>query len=139
MIFPDCTWVQEGGCMYSGSSVKVGPIPAKSQVGFWIKSDGYTNSNGYVYYSVHNTSTPVKSPDGLRHTAWVGVENNITLIGFEDLYNLGDKDYNDGKREKTKRFVITIQNYTLICVAISSFDISQKIFRPQLLTRAFLE
>jgi hypothetical protein len=94
MIFPDCTWDYQGGCMYTGSSVQVGPIPAKSQVGFWIKSDGYVDSNGQVYYSVHNTSTPVKSPDGYRHTAWVGT-NGVILIGFEDLYNLGDKDYND--------------------------------------------
>jgi hypothetical protein len=94
MIFPDCTWTGEGGCMYTGSSVQVGPIPAGSQVGFWIKSDGFSNSNGAIYYSVHNTSGPVKNPDGYRHAAWVGT-SNVTLIGFEDLNNLGDKDYND--------------------------------------------
>jgi hypothetical protein len=102
MIFPDCTWTGEGGCMYTGSSVQVGPIPAGSQVGFWIKSDGFSNSNGAIYYSVHNTSGPVKNPDGYRHAAWVGT-SNVTLIGFEDLNNLGDKDYNDGKYRQTQR------------------------------------
>jgi hypothetical protein len=96
MIFPDCTWVKEGGCMYTGSSVQVGPIAAGSQVGFFIKSNGYSDSNGAIYYSVHNTSTPVKNADGYRHTAWVGT-SGVILIGFEDLKNLGDKDFNDGK------------------------------------------
>ncbi len=82
--------------MYTGSSVQVGPIAAGSSVGFWIKSDGYSNSNGAIYYSVHNTSTPVYNGDGYRHTAWVGT-NGVILIGFEDLKNLGDKDYNDCK------------------------------------------
>lgn len=94
MIFPDCTWEKEGGCMFTGSSVQVGPFAAGSQLGFWIKSDGYSNSKGAVYYSIHNTSTPIKNPDGYRHAAWVST-NNVTLIGFEDLNNLGDKDFND--------------------------------------------
>jgi hypothetical protein len=94
MIFPDCTWKNEGGCMYTGSSVQVGPLAAGSQLGFWIKSDGYSNSKGATYYSIHNTTGPIKNPDGYRHAAWVST-NNVTLIGFEDLNNLGDKDFND--------------------------------------------
>ncbi len=82
--------------MYTGSSVQIGPIPSGSNVGFWIRADGYGNPNNPVYYSIHNTSSPVKNPDGYRHAAWVKT-NNVTLIGFEDLNNLGDKDYNDGK------------------------------------------
>jgi MYXO-CTERM domain-containing protein len=47
--------------------------------------------NGYKYYSLDQYNL-----DGLRHIAIINDPDNQRLvIGFEDLYNLGDQDYND--------------------------------------------
>lgn len=110
--------------MNTGSSVQIGPIPSGSIVGFWIRADGFGNPNNPVYYSIHNTSSLVKNPDGYRHAAWVKT-NNVTLIGFEDLNNLGDHDYNDGKwdyndfKTKSRRFYREIVNFW---ISISFFS-----------------
>ncbi len=98
-IFQDVTWSSEGGCMDTGVTVNVSrKFAAGDIVGFWILSDGYPNPDGKnTYFSMNGTT--LYNPDGYRHTVWAKLKdfNDIVLIGFEDLWNLGDADYNDGK------------------------------------------
>jgi len=102
-IFQDATWLgtdDPPGCMETGTTVNVSrQFKAGDVVGFWIIADGYPNpDNKYTWKSIHNT-TNVNNADNKRHTVWAQLAdfNNIVLIGFEDLYDLGDQDYNDGK------------------------------------------
>lgn len=57
-------------------------------MGFFVNSDGYEVNPYYTFWS-YNTSKIV-NPDGYKHTAWARV-NGVVMMGFEDLYGLGDK------------------------------------------------
>lgn len=93
-IFPDVTWNNQGGCLTTGSSIAISRnFTAGESIAFWVRADGYNNPNGNIWYSVHGMNGLFNS-DGYRHTAWVRTGDKV-LIGFEDLNNLGDGDYND--------------------------------------------
>lgn len=93
VIFPDVTWISEGGCLIAGRTVQVGPFNAGTWIGFYIIANGFKKPNNYKYYSVMNNVT--RNPDGKRHMSIVTIDG-VVVIGFEDLYDLGDRDYNDG-------------------------------------------
>jgi hypothetical protein len=57
-------------------------------LGFFVNADGYEINNYYTWWS-YNTSKIVNS-DGYKHTSWARV-NGVVMMGFEDLYGLGDK------------------------------------------------
>ena len=98
MIFEDvsclstrnkCSLGNSDGVLDIGDFVDLGRFQAGTQLNFLIKADGYKNPNGSIY-----GSDSLLNPDKLQHLmAWqVG---DYLLMGFEDLYNGGDKDYND--------------------------------------------
>ncbi len=89
-IFPDVT----DTCLPQGTTVTVGTFAPNTVIGFWVQADGFNNNQGSYWYSINNTQ--VYNSDRYRHTAWVKT-GGVILIGFEDLDNLGDADYNDGK------------------------------------------
>ncbi|SNW62956.1 Domain of unknown function (DUF4114) [Orpheovirus IHUMI-LCC2] len=97
-VFSDVTWISEGGCLYTGISVKYGPFQAGIKMGFWVKANGYNNPNtNDIWYSVRNSF--INNNDGKDHIARVRVptngESSVIILGFEDLNGLGDTDYND--------------------------------------------
>jgi Domain of unknown function (DUF4114) len=93
-VFPDVTWSNQGGCLTTGSSIAISRnFTAGESIAFWVRADGYNNPNGNIWYSVHGMNG-LSNSDGYRHTAWVRTGDKV-LIGFEDLNNLGDGDYND--------------------------------------------
>jgi len=80
-----------GGSLLSGDSVVLGIFDEGTNIGFWVRADGYNNPNGYVYYSLEGLN-----PDQERHFAlWSNDAGERKVFGVEDLYNLGDQDYND--------------------------------------------
>ena len=80
-----------GGVLNPGDTVVLGIFDEGTNLGFWIQADGYNNSNGYVYYTLEGLN-----PDQKRHYAlWSDNANQRKVYGVEDLYNLGDHDYND--------------------------------------------
>lgn len=98
MIFNDisCTFgCQRGedknGVLDIGDFVDIGSIKAGTQLNFLLKADGANANpaNGDIYGG--NVSL---NPDAIQHLmAWqVG---DYLMLGFEDLRNGGDKDYND--------------------------------------------
>eukprot|EP00027_Filamoeba_sp_ATCC50430_P011173 CAMPEP_0168563122 /NCGR_PEP_ID=MMETSP0413-20121227/12507_1 /TAXON_ID=136452 /ORGANISM="Filamoeba nolandi, Strain NC-AS-23-1" /LENGTH=251 /DNA_ID=CAMNT_0008594633 /DNA_START=129 /DNA_END=881 /DNA_ORIENTATION=- len=97
IIFPD---VESPNCMNSGTNattVSFGPFVKDTKIAFYILGDGFNNpSTSNIYRSIHNPSWNFTNPDGYPHMAIVtDTTYNQTVIGFEDLNGLGDKDYND--------------------------------------------
>lgn len=90
-LFENASKVGGGGPYVAGDSLVIGEFQEGEHVGFWLQANGYNNPNGFTYYTLDEYN-----PDGLRHMAIMSDEENERLIvGIEDLYNLGDKDYND--------------------------------------------
>jgi hypothetical protein len=90
-IFSNASEVGGGGNLKPGATVSLGDFGPGVNIGFWLKADGYNNPNGQTYYTLDKYN-----PDGLRHMAIINdVGSQRLVIGIEDMYNLGDKDYND--------------------------------------------
>lgn len=54
----------------------------------YVTSGGLRNSDGY---DSSNPSLPT------RHFAWVNLEGfNSIIMGIEDIYGMGDRDFNEG-------------------------------------------
>jgi hypothetical protein len=89
-IFSNASETGGGGTLNVGDTVDLGTFAEGTNIGFWLTADGY-NGGSNTYYSIDSMN-----PDGLRHIAILeDPETQQLIIGFEDLYNLGDQDYND--------------------------------------------
>ncbi len=93
-----------GGSLLSGDSVVLGMFDEGTNIGFWLRANGYTDPNGLVYYSLEDLN-----PDQERHFAlWTDNSNERKVYGVEDMINLGDGDYND------MLFTVTANPYSAI-------------------------
>lgn len=73
-----------------GDFVDIGTVDAGTQLDFFLISNGA--NGGTDIYSPRASS----NPDMLQHVVSYAVPGSpYLLIGFEDMYNLGDQDYND--------------------------------------------
>jgi len=79
-----------GGTLNPGDTITIGSFAPGERVGFFVIANGFTHPNGHRWYSL-----PEHNRDGKDHDSAVVLENIGTLIGFEDLWNLADRDYND--------------------------------------------
>ncbi len=76
--------------LVSGDFVDLGIFDAGSMVDFFLIANG-ANGGTHTY-----TADATTNPDLLQHVVAFAIEDSpYLLIGFEDLYNGGDKDYND--------------------------------------------
>ncbi|HKY62894.1 MAG TPA: DUF4114 domain-containing protein [bacterium] len=84
---------EEGGVMVPGDTVKIGPFPAGTDLGFFVVADGYDDPI-HTYYTV-----PELNPDGVHHMVMVGTSDGGNVaIGIEDWFwhdEDCDKDFND--------------------------------------------
>lgn len=91
-IFDNASEVGGGGDLRPGDTVDLGTFPVGTNIGFWLEANGFNlDHQGMMYYTIDSMN-----PDKLRHLAII--EDPVTLdliVGIEDLYNLGDEDYND--------------------------------------------
>ena len=72
-----------------GDWVELGDFPGGTKFEFFIIRDAI-NGGRDVF-----TNNDARNPDGLQHmVAWL-LGDRYVLIGFEDLMNGGDLDYND--------------------------------------------
>lgn len=95
------------GGLEFGDTVDLGVFEAGTNIGFWLQGNGFNDPNGHTYYTLDHLN-----PDGFRHVAMIADPVNERLVmGFEDLYNLGDQDFND---------IV----FTLTASPFSSLDIS---------------
>ena len=88
-LFENASGLYKGGSLTAGDTLDIGTFEEGDKVGFWLQANGYYNPNGNTYYTIDELN-----PDGLRHIAIVEMDEEV-YIGIEDLYNLGDEDYND--------------------------------------------
>jgi hypothetical protein len=69
-----------------GTSVNLGSFAANTELVFGIK----VLNTGHTFY----TGAGSRNPDGIAH-ATVDFDMSPAVVGFEDLYGGGDRDYND--------------------------------------------
>jgi hypothetical protein len=79
-----------GGELKPGDTATIGTFSPGVKLGFFLLANGYKNANAPMW-----TTIPALNSDGKDHDAVIVLEGIGTLIGFEDLKNLGDRDYND--------------------------------------------
>ena len=79
-----------GGDLEPGDTVTIGTFSPGVTLGFFLLANGYTNDNAPMW-----TTIAALNSDGKDHDAVMTIEELGTLIGFEDIHNLGDRDYND--------------------------------------------
>jgi len=102
LIFPDSSsynsflsnssfnYRSENYPLLPGDYVDLGTLSAGSHLDFFLISNG---ANGGT--NVNSTDEDV-NPDGIPHVVSFAIENSsYLLIGFEDLYGGGDRDFND--------------------------------------------
>lgn len=90
-IFANASELYGGGTLLPGDTVDLGLFEAGTNIGFWLQGNGYNDPNGHTYYTLDQYN-----PDGERHVAVIAdVVNEQIVLGVEDLFNLGDQDYND--------------------------------------------
>ncbi|MGI9241424.1 MAG: DUF4114 domain-containing protein, partial [Verrucomicrobiales bacterium] len=87
LIFPDSTdpdWVSPG------DFVDLGTLEAGTSLDFFLIANG-ANGGSNVF-----TNDSTANPDGIQHMVSFALEGSpYLLIGFEDLLNGGDRDFND--------------------------------------------
>ena len=79
-----------GGDLNVGDTVEIGTFQPGENVGFFLLADGFRNNNAKQWSTIESMNS-----DGKDHDAVLLIEEIGILIGFEDLRNLGDRDYND--------------------------------------------
>jgi hypothetical protein len=90
-IFSNASAAGSGGSLTAGDTVNLGVFDAGTNIGFWLQGNGYSDPDGHVYYTLDQYN-----PDGERHVAVMAdIINEQIVLGVEDLFNLGDADYND--------------------------------------------
>lgn len=91
IIFPDVSDGSIGGpvTIELGDWVQLGDYPAGTQFEFFIVRDA-VNGGRHVF-----TNKDHLNPDGIQHLAAWLLGDRYVLLGFEDLFNGGDLDYND--------------------------------------------
>lgn len=102
IVFPNVSYYNSGGGLYSGDRVYLGQFPGGKAIGFAVIANGYngttvTGGNG-IYYSDPNLN-PETDPTKRQHSV-VLLDNgrDIFLMGFEDLNRVtgnSDNDFND--------------------------------------------
>ncbi|EDM28612.1 hypothetical protein LNTAR_08584 [Lentisphaera araneosa HTCC2155] len=102
LIFPDASTSSDylnpntptvrtsGTPLAQGDFANLGTISAGTELDFFLIANG-----AYGGQYVYSTDEDV-NPDGIQHVVSFAIENSsYLLIGFEDLYNGGDMDFND--------------------------------------------
>jgi hypothetical protein len=79
-----------GGDLNPGDTVNIGTFAPGENVGFFLLANGFKRENAPMWSTLEDLNS-----DGKDHDAVLSIEEIGTLIGFEDLRNLGDRDYND--------------------------------------------
>jgi hypothetical protein len=79
-----------GGDLIPGDTVEIGTFAPGVNVGFFLLANGFRKKNAPMWTTLEDLNV-----DGKDHDAVLPIADAGLLIGFEDLRNLGDRDYND--------------------------------------------
>ena len=70
-----------------GAQYSLGSFQAGTELAFTM----FVNNTGFAYY----TGDAGRNPDSFMHAAYDITSNQTLNIGFEDIFNGGDRDYDD--------------------------------------------
>ena len=91
IIFRNASALGSGGSLRTGDTVHLGYFSPDYDLGFFLKANGYRNPRGNTYYTSDSMN-----PDKYDHVAtYWDTESKSIIMGIEDLWKGGDKDYND--------------------------------------------
>ncbi len=102
IVFPNLSYYNSGGGLYSGDKVKLGTFPAGTGIGWVLIANAYTgstvNTNLVHFYSNPNFN-PETDPTKRQHNVLLyDAVRQLYLIGFEDIIRTSsgcDNDFND--------------------------------------------
>lgn len=89
LIFVDASIGDGSQQLRTGDYVSFGEVKAGSTLDFALLANGYGNSSFYTYYA-----GIADNPDNIQHVIAYDYQDYLVLA-WEDLYEGGDKDYND--------------------------------------------
>ncbi|RIJ42519.1 LruC domain-containing protein [Pontibacter oryzae] len=106
IIFPNVSYSGSGGGLASGNKVKIGRFPANTGIGWFLVSNGWSNSTrtvGTGNYTVYSNPALNPEPDELlrQHNVLIKDQGrNKLLLAFEDVRRDNipfkcDQDFND--------------------------------------------
>ncbi len=128
-VFPNASFLGDGGGLVSGDKVKIGQFPANTGIGWVLLQNawgwGSVSTNKLHFYS-EPSFNPEPSASWQQHSvALYDAGRNLVLIGFEDLYReggSGDNDFNDLVFYATSNPVTAINNVNMPQAASSVTD-----------------
>jgi hypothetical protein len=85
---PNSILKNSNGPLSLGQGVNLGNFAGDTFIEFFLKSNGKNGGQNFFGFD------PTNNPDGFPHVLAYEIDDFI-MIGFEDLWNGGDKDYND--------------------------------------------
>ncbi len=117
IIFPNLSFYNSGGGLYSGDKVQIGTFPAGTGIGWVLIANGYNgsavNTNAVHFYS-NPAFNPETDPTKKQHNVLMyDAERQLYLIGFEDITRTAsgcDNDFNDAIFYITSNPVEAIDN-----------------------------
>lgn len=117
VIFPNLSYYNSGGGLYSGDKVKLGTFPAGTGIGWVLIANGYNgtsvNTNAVHFYS-NPAFNPETDPSKQQHNVLLyDAERQLYLIGFEDIIRTSsgcDNDFNDAIYYVTSNPIEAIDN-----------------------------
>jgi LruC domain-containing protein len=117
IIFPNLSYYNSGGGLYSGDKIKIGTFPAGTGIGWVIIANGYTGSTvntNLVHFYSNPDFNPETNPTKQQHNVLMyDAVRQLYLIGFEDISRTSsgcDNDFNDAIYYVTSNPVEAIDN-----------------------------
>jgi len=100
IIYPNVSFYNSGGGLYSGNKVELGLFTANTVIGWVLIANGWQNgavTNGNNIFYSNSELNPENDPTLRQHNVLLyDAEYDLILIGFEDLLRTsGDDDFND--------------------------------------------
>ncbi len=116
IIYPNLSYYNSGGGLYSGDKIKIGTFPAGTGIGWVLIANGYNGSSvntGAVHYFSNPDFNPEAAAAKRQHNVLLyDAVRKLYLIGFEDLNRTSgsDDDFNDAIFYVTSNPVEAIDN-----------------------------
>lgn len=130
IIFPNVSFYNSGGGLYSGNKVKIGTFPANTGIGWVLIANGFNNGavgNGNWKLYSNPDFNPEANVNLRQHNVVLSDPGrDIVIIGFEDQRRDGscDNDFNDAIFQVKSNPITAIQtdNYPVITYTATDTD-----------------
>ena len=89
LVFVNASMGNDSELLSPGDYVSLGEVKAGTTLDFALLANAFENSSFYTYYAGDD-----RNPDNLQHVMAYDYQGYL-ILAWEDLYEGGDKDYND--------------------------------------------